>query len=175
MFYIDEGLLNMVSRSGCSIRSLDISHCWSAEETDDISGEVLTAIPRFFSEVCQDVEDLILVTGSYKQEDIYDCIPILQKMVVGKNNTNLQNFPRLKRLQIKDLQLDPILLAHVIQSRQDHTFQKDSVVASLERVEIAYKNQFGQKNSMAEYYSDTLNAVLSNNEVHSKCEVVVDP
>ena len=175
--YIDRELLPMITRSGCSIRSLDISNCWAFEGEDAISGETTlsTSIPRFFAEVCQGVEDLMLITGSDKREDVYNCDGMLHKMVVDKTNDDLL-FPHLKRLQIKDLQLDPILLSHVIQSRKDHIPHKDSVIVSLERVEIAYKNNgLGYdryKNSMAKYYLDTLNIVR---EVGSRCQVVIDP
>lgn len=92
------------------------------------------SIPQFFSRVCRDVEDSMLVTGSVSEEYVYDCNDMLHRMVASKNNEGLL-FPRQKRLQIKDLQFDPILLAHVLQSRQDHLVQQ---VAPLENVEIAY-------------------------------------
>ncbi|TFL05113.1 hypothetical protein BDV98DRAFT_561497 [Pterulicium gracile] len=181
---LDDNLVDLVTRSGCRIRSLDVTKSWEAPDTESEDEDYVLHLPRLFSKVSQDLEDLMIIADVAEEAYKDDCDDLFAEMLTTGGSSDTL-FPRLSRLRIEDMQFDPILLAEVIQFRQAQgpSGQGESTdVVPLDRVEIQYKQTPdgdlpGKKHPVAAFYAATLSNVLSGcgSELpNPKCDLVFD-
>ncbi|TFL02585.1 hypothetical protein BDV98DRAFT_433482 [Pterulicium gracile] len=176
-----EEVRELVKRSGCEIRSMDLTKSWGSlvehavdddYEDEDLEqfdpADIEYPVPEFLSLVSSHLESLLLTEDtSRKNRYARECTSILERIAVQKNDTSSPLFPGLKHLRIDNLQLDPMLLAQIIQSR-------DAGITNVKRLECV-EIQYSKNREVWPFYASALKNTLSLSEVPISCELCFDP
>lgn len=168
-------LANLVSRSGCVLSTAElVLPCW---ETPGEPTPGFTSLLQQLSEV----EDLVLADGGidFSRDHNLDELNLtfLRPLLPTKQSPVL--LPRLKNLELVDLNFDPSLLIHLVEARSPsrlaHGAEQTDVVP-LERVKVTYfagdRGTKGQK-AIAAYYRDALQIGFSTCKL--QCQLVFPP
>lgn len=113
---VDEDVGAFITRSGCKVRYLDLSKSWTELRSDEHHHPA--PIPSFLTKTSRDLEELCLWNDTHmaQSDASYNptCNGLLARMIATDNSQGLS--PHLKVLLLRDLKLDAILLARIIQS-----------------------------------------------------------
>ena len=169
---VDVALVELISRSKCNLRSLDFTLDVTNTPAQQADENAVPPIPLFFEKVSQYLEDLVLMKGTSEYAREEDCNVVLQRMLIVDDATDTL-FPHLAWLKIKDSQFDPVLLAHVIQSRWEDSRKIGSTITPLGRVEIDYDTIMSpHATGVVVFYSAMMKELLQTSGVpSSSCQL----
>lgn len=162
---------DFITRSRCAVRCLDLTRSWTE------GGEELSApIPSFLPKVSHGLEELnVSLDNDFYSQNLEN---LLGRMIATDDSTTEGHlFPHLKVLHIRDLEVNPDLLARIIRSRQKHVRRDTEPPRCLERVKIRYRVKLPhyEQQLFPDEYVAAVDVILSNAQTANACNFMFDP
>lgn len=128
-------LANLVARSGCAPSAIELMLLWWLETPVPTPG-----FPLLLRQL-SDVEHLVITDGGMVSRDWNDELNLIFLRLLLPTKQSPMLLPKLKSLELVDLNFDPALLINVVESRSQPPLAngaEQTSVVPLERVEVSY-------------------------------------